>query len=68
MKRNRRDKRKPWINYDDVVHYKDGGWIGKARCSDEQAKEFLSKQSMFGLFKDDKGYYHKTGELICTAD
>ena len=57
-KRCRRSK--PWDGYEDVKHYDDGSWSGKARWTDEDAKEFLATQSLFSL--------KKVGELVCTAD
>ena len=68
MKRCRRNKSKSWDNCDDVIHNSDGSWSSKLRWSLKDAKDFLSRQSTFGLFEDKKGYYSEIGELICTAE
>ena len=68
MSKRCRRSGKPWDGYDDVIHYPDGSWSGKSRWSIEAAKDFLAKQSLFGLEKDEKGYYSTVGELVCTAD
>ena len=67
-KRNRRSNRKPWDHCEEVVHNPDGSWHGKLRWPIEHAKEFLAKQSTFGLKEDEKGYYTITGELVMHAD